>query len=72
MAKLTLDELWCFPQKELIPFSGENTSLKENLYEILPNFFHTPKRCHVVYLHLESFYDGEPTLAKDTIVKGNV
>ena len=38
LAKLTPNELWCFPQKELIPFSGENTSLKENLYEILPNF----------------------------------
>ena len=38
LAKLTPNKLWCFPQKELIPFSGENTSLKENLYEILPNF----------------------------------
>ena len=38
LAKLTPNELWCFPQKELIPFSGENTSPKENLYGILPNF----------------------------------
>ena len=38
LAKQTPNELWCFPPKELIPFSGENTSLKENLYEILPNF----------------------------------
>ena len=37
LAKQTPNELWCFPPKELIPFSGENTSLKENLYEILPN-----------------------------------
>ena len=31
MKKLTSDELWCFPQKEFIPFLGDHTSLNENL-----------------------------------------
>ena len=63
LAKLTPNELCCFPQKELIPFSGENTSLKENLYEILPNFglFNTfwgrVWRCWNLYL-IKLFFDN--------------